>query len=213
VVSARWSSLASASSTAAEEYFTEWTNLRYVIDSQRLLSRHLVPFAERIDQRVAGRWAARADTYAQLQRQFRRINGLPGKGGPAAAEAANAVSRLRALPADTIVEPRVLGGFQFLFDRLDRRIADVIEDGIDEGALFQRVRLPRLVEGSGDLVSPVRERFIPLDRTTNRELIDTVRDQLRPRPSPLPATPGPTRAELSLALIHRPVSRPSRTIL
>jgi hypothetical protein len=111
------------------------------------------------------------------------------------------------------VEPRVLGGFQLLFDRLDRRIADVIEDGIDEGALFQRVRLPRLVESSGELVAPVRERFVPVDRTTHRELIDTVRDELRPRHTHQIATPGPTRAELSLALIHRPVSQPGRTIL
>jgi hypothetical protein len=189
------------------------TNLRYVIDSQRLLSRCLVPFAARVDERLADRWTARADTYLQLQRQFRPIGGLVGSGGPAASEGANAVSRLRALPADTIVEPRVLGGFQLLFDRLDRRIADVIEDGIDEGALFQRVRLPRLVESSGELVAPVRERFVPVDRTTHRELIDTVRDELLPRPTHQIATPGPTRAELSLALIHRPVSQPGRTIL
>jgi hypothetical protein len=189
------------------------TNLRYVIDSQRLLARHLVPFAARVDQRLADRWTARAETYLQLQRQFRPIGGLVGSGGPTASEGANAVSRLRALPADTIVEPRVLGGFQLLFDRLDRRIADVIEDGIDEGALFQRVRLPRLVESSGELVAPVRERFVPVDRTTHRELIDTVRDELRPRPTHQIATPGPTRAELSLALIHRPVCRPGRTIL
>lgn len=189
------------------------TNLRYVIDSQRLLARHLVPFAARVEQRLAGRWAARADTYIQLQRRFRPIGGLLGHGASAAAEGANAVSRLRALPVDAIVEPRVLGGFQLLFDRLDRRIADVIEDGIDEGVYFQRVRLPRLVEGSGDLVAPVRERFVPVDRTTHRELIDIVRDRLRPRTSPLPTTPGPTRAELSLALIHRPVGQPGRTIL
>jgi hypothetical protein len=107
----------------------------------------------------------------------------------------------------------VLGGFQLLFDRLDRRIADLIEDGIDEGAVFQRVRLPRFVEGSGGLVAPVRERFVPVDRTTNRELIDTVRDLLRPRTSPLPSTPGPTMAALSLALTHRPVTQPGQTIL
>jgi hypothetical protein len=189
------------------------TNIRYVIDSQRLLSRHLVPFAARVDQRISDRWTARADTYRHLQRQFRPISGLLGHGASAAAEGANAVSRLRALPAETIVEPRVLGGLQLLFDRLDRRIADVIEDGIDKGVLLQRVRIPRLVEGTGDLVAPVRERFIPVDRTTNRELIDTVRDRLRPRTSPLPTTPGPTRAELSLALIHRPGSQPGRTIL
>ncbi len=183
------------------------TNLRYVIDSQRLLSRHLVPFAARVDERLADRWTARAETYLQLQRQFRPIGGLLGHGASAVAEGANAVSRLRALPVDAIVEPRVLGGFELLFGRLDRRIADVIEDGIDEGALFQRVRLPRLVESSGELVAPVRERFVPVDRTTNHELIDTVRERLRPDPGVQTATPGPTRAGLHAALIHRPPTR------
>lgn len=74
--------------------FPTATNLRYVIDSQRLLSRHLVPYAERFDPRVAERWGARAGTYARLQRQFRRIGGLVGKGGQAAAEGATVVSRI-----------------------------------------------------------------------------------------------------------------------
>jgi hypothetical protein len=189
------------------------TNLRYVIDSQRLLSRCLVPFAARVDQRLADRWTARADTYAQLQRQFRRVGGVLGKGGYATAEGANTVSRIRALPADTIVELRVLGGFQLLFDRLDQRIADVIEDGIKRGAFVQRVRLPRLVEGSGDLIAPVRERFVPVDRATNRELMNTVRDELRPRSGlrppaeSVPTTPRASRVDLHAALIHQPVAR------
>lgn len=124
--------------------FPSATNLRYVLDSQRLLSRHLVPLAARIDQRLADRWDTRADTHAQLVRQFRSVGGTLGKGGFAAAEGANAVSRLRALPTDTIVEPRVLGGFQQLFDRLDERVADVIDAGIDRGWYLQRARLPQL---------------------------------------------------------------------
>jgi hypothetical protein len=182
------------------------TNLRYVIDSQRLLCRHLVPFAARVDERLADRWTARAGTYAELQRHFRRIGGLVGNGGVAAAEGANAVSRIRALSAETIVEPRVLGGFQLLFDRLDQRIADVIEDGIDEGRLFQRVQLPRLVEGGGNLVAPVRERFIPIDRTANGELIATVRRDLLPGHDFGPLAVGSTRAGLHSALIHRPAT-------
>ena len=183
------------------------TNLRYVIDSQRLLSRRLVPFAARVDERLADHWTARAETYLQLQRQFRPIGGLLGSGGPAASEGANAVSRLRPLAVDTIVEPRVLGGFQLLFDRLDLRIADVIEDGIDKGALFQRVQLPRLVESSGDLVAPVRERCVPVDRNTHRELIETVREQLRPRREPAHVSPGPSRVNIHAGLIHRPETR------
>ena len=52
----------------------------------------------------------------------------------AVAEGSNAVARLRSVPSGTIVEPRVLSGFQLLFDRFDHRIADVIEDGVERGA-------------------------------------------------------------------------------
>jgi hypothetical protein len=189
--------------------FPNAANLRYIIDSQRLLSRRLVPFAGRIDPRLAEVWSDRADTYATLQQQFRRIGGRLGKGGYAAAEGANTVSRIKALPTDTVVEPRILGGFQLLFGKLDRRIADVIEDGIDRCAFLQRVTLPRVVEGSGGLVAPVRERFMPVDRAANPELMETIRGRLRSRQERAVPTPGPTRADLHAALIHRPEPRAS----
>ncbi|KQW42611.1 hypothetical protein ASC77_23370 [Nocardioides sp. Root1257] len=183
-------------------------NLRYVIDSQRLLSHHLAPFAGRIDGRLADHWDTRADTYATLQRQFRSISGLLGTGGAAAAaEGGNAVARLRSLPADTVVEPRVLGGFQLLFDRLDRHMSDVIEDGITQLAFAQRARLPRPAE-TDDLVPLSRDQMTPVDPTQNRDLVDTVRS-LRPwtgRNRP-PAAPGTTRADLHAALIHRAATR------
>lgn len=182
-------------------------SLRYVIDSQRLLSRHLVPYADRVDDRLSDRWNTRADTYADLQRLLRPIGGRVGKGGYAAAEGANAVSRIRALPDDTIVEPRVLGGFQLLFDRLDSRIVDVIDEGIDRRDFFQRVSLPRLVEGSGGLVAPVRERFVPVDRTANHKLLDAIWGRLQPRVEAHPAGPGAHRADLHAALIHRPPTK------
>jgi hypothetical protein len=37
----------------------------------------------------------------------------------------------------------------------------VIEDGIERGLFVQRVEVPRLVTGTGDLVQPIRERFVP----------------------------------------------------
>jgi len=132
------------------------------------------------------------------------ISGRLGKGGCAAAEGANAVRRIKALPTDTVVEPRVLGGFHLLFDKPDRRIADVIEDGIDRCALLERVTLPRVVEGSSSLPAPTPERFMPVNRGANPELMDTIRRRLRPRQERTVPTPGPTRAELHAALIHRP---------
>ena len=181
-------------------------NLRYVIDSQRLLSRHLVPFAHRIDSGLADRWNARADTYADLQRQFRSITGLLGTGGgAAAAEGANAVTRLRSVPANTILEPRVLGGLQLLFERLDRHIADLIEDGISQGALAQRTRLPRPAE-TDDLAATVREQLTPVDRASGRDLIESARSLLSHR-GDREVTPGAGRADLHTALVHRARTR------
>lgn len=180
------------------------TNLRLVVDSQRLVSAHLAPHAARIDERLAGRWAERAETYSVVQKQLREIGGLLGKGGLAVAEGANAVARLMALPHDTIVEPRVLSGFQLLFNRLDKRIADIIEDGIEQGAFFKRVTLPRLVGGGGQLVHPVRERFVPVRSASDLEVVRTARERLRPKDEVPMSTPGPTRVDLHSALIHRP---------
>jgi hypothetical protein len=184
--------------------FPNAVNLRLIVDSQRLLSSRLAPFAARIDIRLAERWEARASTYALVQQQLRDIGGTLGKGELTAAEGANAVSRLRALPADTIVEPNVLGGFQQLFDMLDSRIADIVEDGVARGAYLQRVTVPRLVSDTGHLVQPVRERYVSVTRATDVAVIQTVRTELRPRPRIEHAGPGPTRADLHAALIHRP---------
>lgn len=182
--------------------FPNAINLRFVVDSQRLLSNHLAPFAARVDTRLAARWEQRASSHTALQQQLRRIGGRAGRGAFAAAEGANAVSRIRALPSDSILEPTVLGGFQLLFNRLDSRIADVIEDGIDNRAYFQRKRLPRLVVSDGALVAPVRERFVPVDRAENLELIETVREHLRPAAAHADTTPGQSRADLHHALLR-----------
>jgi hypothetical protein len=183
------------------------TNLRLVVDSQRLVSAHLAPFAARVDERLAERWTQRADTYSLIQQQLREVGGLLGAGGLAVTEGSNAVARLRAIRTDTIVEPRVLSGFQLLFNRLDDRIADVIEDSVVRGAYFKRVTLPRLVDGGGHLVQPVRERFVPVTSATDLDVVRTVRERLRPRQQLAPTTPGPTRVDLHSALIHRPPAR------
>src|SRR4029079_12166672 len=97
-----------------------------------------------------------------------------GNGAGATAEAANAVSRMKALPSATVIEPRMLGGFQTLLRRIDERISDVLEAGVERGAFFQRVTLPRLVSGEGRLVHPVRERFAPRDSATAADALMTV---------------------------------------
>jgi hypothetical protein len=151
------------------------------------------------------------ESYSLIQQQLRDLGGLLGTGGLAAAEAATAVSRLKAIKPDTIVEPRILGGFHMLFGRIDHRIADIAEEGIERGAFAQRVTLPRLATGTGQLIQPVRERYRPLTCADELPLLHTLREQLRPQTQPQVTGPGTTRAELHAALIHRPSSRASVT--
>lgn len=184
--------------------FPHVVNLRLVVDSQRRISSQLVPHARRIDTALACRWQARAATYTLIQQHLRDLGGLLGTGELAAAEAATAVSRLKAVKPDTIVEPRILGGFHMLFDRIDHRIADIVEEGIERRAFAQRVTLPRLVSGTGQLVQPVRERYRPLTSADELPLVSAVREHLRPPTQPCVTGPGATRAELHAALIHRP---------
>ncbi len=94
---------------------------------------------------------APADTPSS-KRHLRDIGGVRGGGERAAAEAANVVARLRAVPSDTIVEPRTLAGFTMLAERIDDRIAAVVEQGITRGDYVQRVTLPRLDVDAGQLV-------------------------------------------------------------
>ncbi|WP_162598650.1 hypothetical protein [Nocardioides gilvus] len=187
--------------------FPSATNLRLVVDSQRLVSAHLVPFAARVDDRLAGRWSERAETYTLIQKQLRGIGGVLGNGASAAAEGANAVARLRAVRPDTVVEPRVLSGFQLLFNGVDHRIADVINEGVQRGAYCERLTLPHFESGTGGMGTPVNERFEPVSPATDLAVVGTVNERLRPQAPPTAATPGPTRVELHAALTHRPPTR------
>lgn len=187
--------------------FPHLVNLRVVVDSQRLLSHHLIPFAARTQPGLVSCWETRTTTYTRLQHDLRDLAGLLGTGELAAADAATAVARVKKINLDTVVEPRVLGGFQILFDRIDHRIADIVEDGLQRKAYAQRVTLPRLDAETGRVTQPVRERFRPIARADDLPVVHTVREQLRPPATERPSGPGPSRAELHAALVHRAPSR------
>lgn len=101
----------------------------------------------------------------------------------------------------------MLGGFQTLFRRVDSRITDILESGVERGAFVQRVTVPRLVSGDGRLVHPVRERFVPVARAADLEVIRTAREHLRPPEEPSASSAGTSRADLHAALIHRPPAK------
>jgi hypothetical protein len=191
--------------------FPNAMNLRLIVDSQRLLTSQLVSYAERVDPELAELWRTRSATYTQIQRELRNVGGRLGNGAGATAEAANAVSRMKALPSNTVIEPRMLGGFQTLFRRIDARIADVLEAGVERGAFVQRVTVPRLTSSAERLVHPVRERFVPVSRATDLEVIRTAREHLRPSPDSHLPSPGASRVDLHAALVHRPPEKGSRT--
>lgn len=135
-------------------------NLRLIVDSQRLLSAGLVPYAERIDPNLAAHWRARAETYSRIQRELRNIGGRLGNGTTAAGEAANAVSRLEPLRSDAVIEPRMLGGFQTLFRRIDSRITDILEAGVERGAFVQRVTVPPIAHSARPHDTSATRRFL-----------------------------------------------------
>lgn len=189
--------------TIALKSFPNAINLRYVLDSQRLVSGYLAGLAERTSVDASARWAGRAETYRRLQQDFRSIAGTAGGGGPAAAGASIIVSRVRALDRKTVMPPRVIGGFQVLFDHVDARIADLIEQGTQDRAYFQRLSLPRMAEGTGNLIAPARQRYVPIDRESHADLFARIARELRPQSTTPPNTPGPTRAEIYSALTNR----------
>lgn len=181
------------------------TNLRRVVDSQRLVSDRLARIVARTAPDASARWRARCETYTVLQRQLRDVGGHLGKGGPAAVEGARAVSRLQHMSIATILEPRLAADFQTMFDHIDNRVADVIEDGVRRGSFVQRVTVPRVVDSARGMVHPVRERFAVVADLSDLEVITTVRGRLRPTatpPTPQPS-PGPSRVDLHAALLDR----------
>jgi hypothetical protein len=177
--------------------------LRLVVDSQRVLSARLAPLARRTEPTQGQFWDERAGAYAEIQRQLRDIGGIRGGGERAATEAANIVARLKAIDASTVIEPRTLAGFRMLAERIDERIAAVVEDGFERGDFVERVTLPRLDATSGNLVHPVRARYRPVLDADELPLVQTVRQRLSHRRSVPPSGPDASRVELHAALAHR----------
>ncbi|WP_156392012.1 MULTISPECIES: hypothetical protein [unclassified Nocardioides] len=188
--------------------FPNVLNLRRIVDSQHLLSPALARLAAPVAPEVADAWTDRGETYGLVQKQLRDLGGNLGAGAHAAAEAANAVSRLRHVPHDDVLEPRTISAFQMLFHRTDDRICDVIEEGVRRGAFVQRVTVPRLVDNTHQMVHPVRERFVVVADPRELAVVTTARERLRPTAtSGSPSYSDRTRAELQAALVHRPPPR------
>jgi hypothetical protein len=186
-------------------------NLRRVMDGQRILSHEGARRAPNVAPELIEKWLEREQTYEWLIDESRNVGGLIGSGGQAAAEAANAVGRLRRIHLDEISRPEPLLDLDKLFTRTDARLAAIIEQGVAERLYFVSVKAPRIVDGTGYIVSPARERYVPINSPVQTDLLDIVRNQLRPPPV-LPTAPAgaqQSREEFRESIDHRPQRRAS----
>ena len=186
--------------------FPNALNLKRVLNSQRVLSHEMAKRASGIAPELTRKWLTRTQTYTTLVRETRNIGGLVGSGGLAAAEGANAISRLRKAPLNEVLSQRTLREVDKLFTRADTQLAAIFERGISEPHYFLRVKLPRVVDQSEHLISPVRTRYVPIYSPVQSDLVHIVREQLRPLRTPTTAPCGAARSrqELQDAIEHRP---------
>lgn len=85
----------------------------------------------------------------------------------------------------------------------------MIQHGARERLYFARVPIPRVDTNAGGIVKTTRHRYAPITADITPELVEIVRDELRPK-SPAPTAPkraAESRDELAAALVHRPEPR------
>jgi hypothetical protein len=184
-------------------------NLRRVMDGQRILSHEGARLASNVAPDLIERWREREQVYQKLIYETRNVGGLVGSGGPAVAEAAKAVSRLRRIHADEITTAEPLRDLAKLFTRADARIAAIIEQGVAERLYFISVKVPRIVDETTQLLHPVRERYVPITAPVQTHLLAIARHDLRPPPvaPTVPAGAEESREALRESLDHRPERR------
>jgi hypothetical protein len=189
--------------------FPDARSLRLVLDSQRIVSRDAATF----DPLAAPDWSRRASTYLRLIRATNDIGGTVGDGGPAAGEAALAASRIeqvtRVQAGTDVADSGPLRHLAQLAREIDERITQVIQQGARERIYFARVPFPRVDKDAAGLVKPTRQRYVPMTADVCQELLELVRDELRPEAEAprAPTRAAASRVELAAALVHRPEPR------
>lgn len=190
-------------------------NLKRIIDSQRDLSHQLAGRAVEIAPSLTAKWQSRGQTYARLYAKTRNIGGTLGDGGGAAAEGAFAIGRLRQVPSEAPIHSSALRALDKLLDRIDARLADVIDHGVSERLYFIKAKVPRVDDRDGNLVHGVRTRFTPITSPVQTDLVGIVHEHLRPRPErPIPPQGAArSREAFQQAIQHRPEGRGSSTAI
>jgi hypothetical protein len=189
--------------------FPNARGLRLVIDSQRVLSQELGVRVREDFPTISNRWASRAATYTSLAQECRNVAGLLGDGRKASADGSILLSRLRKVPSSQPLAPEQANSLVRLFNRIDARVGEIIEEGITERLYYLRVSVPRLSDDATGMVRRVRQRYVPISSQVQTDLLRLARDELRPAPlQPIPP-PGAaeSRRKLQEAILHRPQPR------
>lgn len=193
--------------------FPHALNLRRVCDGQRIVSHEAARIAASVAPKFVDGWLERCHTYTRLVVETRNLAGLIGDGGLAVAESANAVGRVRRLALEDVTGPEPLRDLDKLFTRTDARVASIVEQGVAESLYFVSVKVPRIVDGTGLLVSPTRQRYVPINSPVQTDLLALTRRQLR-TPQVAPAVPPgarESRQELRESLTHRSERQPGHS--
>ena len=112
--------------------FPDAHNLRLILDSQRIVSHEAATRIDTTLPALADKWNARAETFTALLHQTRNIRGLLGHGGPAAAQGALVTARAQRLTHVNPDHGTTFLQLDRLFNRVDNRLAEVIEHGISD---------------------------------------------------------------------------------
>lgn len=189
--------------------FPDAQSLRVVMDSQRVVSLEATRRLNESNPELAAPWQRRADTYGRLVHQTRDVGGLYGKGGLAAGQGSVAAARMQKLPADGLSDAGQVQRLMRISAGIDERVCTAVELGINERLYFQRVIVPGMNNHNGDLVRVNRPKWLPVTGPVQTELLDTIRNDLRPAPVEHAPPKGAeqNRRDFEAAINHRPDSR------
>lgn len=188
--------------------FPNGLNLRRIFRSQQLLSAKAADLGHAVQPDLAENWVRRTATYTALVDGTRNLGGLIGRGGQAAADSANAVSRLALLPRVRATDRPALRRLDALFARTDTRLAQVVEHGAHKELYLARERLPELAHRADKGIIPVRAEYVPIRGPLTNDILSIIRERLRPAPSDLrpPGEGRVSRRDLASALEAQPRS-------
>jgi hypothetical protein len=186
--------------------FPDVQSMRLVLDSQRIVSQASADVVRKAHPLIAQEWDERAATYKEIISESRNLRGTVGSGSESAGYGSIVASRAQKLTSAEDASRTQVRQLNRLLNRIDARLADILERGVTEHHYLLRVKLQQMAERSDGLVHPVDSHYVPINAPVQTDLLPMVRERLRPTPEPQPAPRGATqsRIDFEAALAHRP---------